>query len=103
MLRKRSKAGAPPTDPVPTAVPVASVPAGAPVNVIVVVESSRRRPRAPDDDEGHPVAKGIVGLAIMKRLTRRRKRPLRARMRKAAKQGRKRLRKATRRARKALR
>ena len=76
----------------------------APVNVVVVVESGRRRrPAKPTEGKGHPVAKGLLGLAVAKRLTRRRKRPLRKRVAKAVRKGRRKVRRAVRKPRRALR
>lgn len=97
MLRKR-KAAPDPASPLPAG-PGGP---GAPVNVVVIV-GPKSRGRQTDEDRGHLVVKGLAGLAVAKRLARRRKRPLRARMGKALRRGRRRVRKARRRIAKALR
>lgn len=76
-----------------------------PVNVVVVVESGRkRRPRgAGQEDEGHPLLKTVLGLAVARRLARPRKRPLSKRVKKAVRKGRRKVRKTTRKVRRALR
>src|SRR5688500_5991347 len=78
----------------------------APVNVVVVVESGRRRRRAhPEakEEDGHPLLKTVLGLAVAKRLVRRRKRPLSKRVKKAVKKGRRKVKKTARKVRRALR
>lgn len=78
-----------------------------PVNVVVVVESGRRRRRARpaegQEEDGHPLLKTVLGLAVAKRLTRRRKRPLSKRVKKAVRKGRRKVKKTARKVRRALR
>lgn len=77
-----------------------------PVNVVVVVESGRRRrrPRSEGErDDGHPLLKTVLGLAVAKRLVRRRKRPLSKRVKKAVKEGRRKVKKTARKVRRAMR
>ena len=99
MLRKRHAKAAPePAVPVPAAVPQA------PVNVVVVMEPRRgRRPKPKGEETGHPVVKGLLGLAVAKRLARPRRRPLRKRVGKAVRKGRRKVKKALRKARRRLR
>lgn len=81
----------------------AAMAGGQPVNVIVVVETKRRPRQRKAKEDGHPVLKAALGLALAKRLTRRRKRPLRKRVRRAVRQGRRTVRRSARRVRRALR
>ena len=94
-------------------VPVEAAPRPpAPVNVVVIVES-RRRPQRPvrqkadgaetDDDQGHPVAKTLLGFALAKRLLRPRKRPLSKRVKKAVRKGRRKVKRTARKVRRAMR
>ena len=78
----------------------------APVNVVVVVESGRRPRRARPEAEkgdGHPVLKTVLGVAVAKRLMRRRKRPLSKRVKKAVRKGRRKVKRTARKLRRAMR
>lgn len=99
-MRRKASAKPDAAEPVPRPM----VPAGTPVNVVVVVETKRRpRSRKGKKDDGHPLLKTAVGLAIAKRLTQRRKRPLRKRLKRAVRHGRRKVRRSVRRVRRALR
>jgi hypothetical protein len=78
-----------------------------PVNVVVVVESGRRRRRARSaegqEEDGHPLVKTVLGVAVAKQLVKRRKRPLSKRVKKAVRRGRRKVRKTARKIRRALR
>lgn len=103
MLRKRRAKDDDHLTPTST---VASTTAPAPVNVVVIVESGRkRRPHAADqeENEGHPILKTMLGLAVAKRLTRRRRRPFSKRVKKAVREGRRKVKKTTHKVRRALR
>lgn len=111
MLRKRdrkARRGETPGSPDGARLP-APLPPAAPVNVVVIVEPRRgRRPRRHDrdgeaKDGGHPLLKTALGIAVVKRLTRRRKRPLSKRVRTAVRKGRRKAKRVVRRARRALR
>lgn len=99
MSRKRRDAETAPT--------VSSVPRPQmPVNVVVVVESGRRRRARPandKEDDGHPLLKTVLGVAVAKRLVRRRKRPLSKRVKSVVKKGRRKVKKTARKVRRAMR
>jgi hypothetical protein len=104
MLRKRK---AQPTVPAEAAAHLPQAPAS-PVNVVVVVEPRRgrrlgRKADAEREDDGHPFVKTVLGVAVAKRLMRRRKRPLSKRVTKAVRKGRRRVRKTVRKVRRAIR
>lgn len=82
---------------------VPSVPAVPQPTVVVVVENGRGRRFAPkedaDEDKGHPLLKTMLGVAVVKRMFKRRKRPLRARMARSLRKGSRKARKTVRKAR----